>query len=448
MGIIKRIQLALKSDKNLKELLSGSAITIVLKAIGMFLSYLVIALISRQYGAEGAGIYTLLLNLLISISIICTLGLDVAVLRYVGQYGNFENGKGKIKIILNHAFKLSLPISLCASFLMFYFSENIATNVFKNDSYKEGIKIIAVILPLYTLSLICIEFIRGLKKLKISELLRTVIRPLIIIIILYFFTSFNNIIESIYALSIAVIVLSLSALLFVINYFKNSKTLPNINHVSKRELLKTSFPMMIIMAFTSILGNSGSYFLEFFTITEEVGMFNVCFKVAQLIGIVLLVVNTIAAPKFAELYWSHKKSELKKVLNQTSLLNLMGGFMIATVLFLFSEVILGFFGQEFVKAKNILLILIIGQAINCFLGSVGIFLTMIGHQKQLGQIIVFSTFIILLGYYFVVPEYGITGAAIVSSCGYVFFNLLCVVYAYKKLNFLPFNFRLVRHDKT
>lgn len=447
--MIKKLKNNLKSDKNFKELLSGSFVTLFLKSTGMLLSYLVVVLISRHYGAEGAGIYTLLLNLLISISIVCTLGLDVAILRYVGQYSNSGEGKNKIRAILNQAFKITFPFSLLMGIIIFSFSDFIANNIFKNEAYGDGIKIIAVTLPFYTFSLICIEFIRGLKKLKFSELLRAVIRPLIIIVFLFFFANFNDVIESIYALFVSIIILFISAVLFLIHYFHNNYVKLQETYVfSKRKLIKTSFPMMVIMVFTSILGNSASYFLEYYFDTEDVGVFNICFKIAQLISIILLVINTIAAPKFAELYWSNKKDDLKKLLNQTSILNLLGGFFVATILYIFSDTILGVFGEEFIEAKTLLLILIAGQTINCFLGSVSVLLVMIGHQRQLGVIIVLSTCFILFGYYFIVPEFGIIGAGIVSSIGYVLFNLFCVIYTYKRLKILPFNLSIIKDLKS
>src|SRR5690606_2917356 len=250
--------------------------------------------------------------------------------------------------------------------------EYIAVHVFKNVAYVAALKIIAVALPFYTITIICIEFIRGLKKLKVSEFLRTVLRPTIIIFGLIVFANSVSVNESLYALLTAILLLFITAIFFLLKYFKthsvNNST--DREYFSKKELVKTSLPMMIIMVFTSILGNAASYFLEYYGSTKDVGVFNICFKIAQLIGIVLIVVNTMAATKFAELYWNNKTSELKKILNQASKLNLLGGLTMAVVLFLFSDVILGFFGHEFLGAKKVLLILIIGQAINCASGSV------------------------------------------------------------------------------
>jgi len=50
------------ASSHLKEMLTGSAITFILKISGMLLGYLVVIQVFRRYGAEGIGVYNLLLG--------------------------------------------------------------------------------------------------------------------------------------------------------------------------------------------------------------------------------------------------------------------------------------------------------------------------------------------------------------------------------------------------
>ena len=89
----------IKNNINLKELLLGSFTTFIIKITGMTLGYIVVLLISRNYGAYGTGVYSLALNLLLSLSVFCAFGLDVMILRYVGQYGLENNNNHKLRNI-------------------------------------------------------------------------------------------------------------------------------------------------------------------------------------------------------------------------------------------------------------------------------------------------------------------------------------------------------------
>ncbi|CDF81221.1 polysaccharide biosynthesis protein [Formosa agariphila KMM 3901] len=418
----------------------GSAITFVLKIFGMLLSYITVLIISRKYGASGAGVYTLTLNALISLSIIGALGLDMALLRFVGQYNKTKNGNDKIKNIYKYVFYLALPFSLLLSLLLYFFSETVAENLFKNDIYVQVLRIGAVALPFLTVSIVNIEFIRGLKKLQISEYLRSVNRPLFIIIFLLALSYSDNVVNAIYALIGAIILSMILSFIPIIKFFNKKKESVDVykSEVKTKDLLKTTFPMMIVLVITSLLGTSSAFFLETYGTSEEVGIFNICFKVAQLISIVLVVVNTISAPKFAELYWNNKRVELQKLLFQSSKLIFIFGSILSVVIILFSGYILSFFGEEFLQGKQILAILVLGLLISSFCGSAGIFMGMTGSEKALRNIISVVFVCTLLCLYKFVPLYGLLGAAIISACSPIILNMSCAFYVYKKSNLITF----------
>ena len=115
-----------------------------------------------------------------------------------------------------------------------------------------------------------------------------------------------------------------------------------------------------------------------------------------------------------------------------------GSLIISIFLIVLSSVILAFFGSEFVSGKYILIILVFGQIINSITGSVGIFLSMTGNEKVLRNILVISTFAVLIAYIIVMPFFGSLGAAIIMFLGSCFVNIPAVLFAKKKLNYITY----------
>ena len=117
-------------DANLKELLSGSAITFVLKMIGMGLGYIAVYLISKKNGSEGVGYYSLINQLLLLLGVVATLGTNVSVLRYIGQY-NKPGEKGQLRHLYGRVVQLIIPASILLGVLVFLLSEPIAVYLFQ-----------------------------------------------------------------------------------------------------------------------------------------------------------------------------------------------------------------------------------------------------------------------------------------------------------------------------
>lgn len=433
------------NDKNLKDLLQGSVVTFIIKIIGMLLGYALLWYISRVYGAKGTGVYTLTLSLIEVLSIFCVLGLNIAILRYVGQYNTDSKGFSNMKKLLEHSFKLVFPVSILISIILFLFASEISIHIFKDKIYTNSLKIAAYILPFLTLTSLSVEFIRGLKLIKISEYIRSINRPLIIFIVLILPLFCCGILDSIYALLIGVISSFFLSTIFIIRFFyKKSAHLDKAkNSLTIKELLNTSIPMMGTTISYFILLNIAPFFLEHYESSDKVGIFNVCLKLANLVSLILLTVNTISAPMFSELFWNNQKEDLQKVIHQSSRIIFWVSVIVALFIVVFSDQILIFFGEEFLLGKTTLIILTFGQIINAMTGSVGIFMNMSGNQRALRNILFFTCLLILIGYYFFVPKFGMIAAAVITASGVSLNNIILAYYSYRKLQittfYIPFN---------
>lgn len=436
--MLGKIKSKLNKDTNLKEMVSGSLIAFIFKMGGMLLSYLVIYFISKKNGAEGVGYFSITSNILILLAMIAAMGTNVSVLRYVGQYNN-DRDHYKLRSLYLNFVKLAFPIALILGSCIVIFSETIAQLIFKDLEYANALIAVGIMLPFFTLDLIAIEFIRGLKKLKISEFIRSVSRPVIILICLYIYwsDSIENILIIYFFCSAIILnsIVSSTVVIATIIPLKRGRGSESLN-----QLFKVSFPMMITSISAVLMGSISLFILKYFSTGENVGIYDVAMRFSMLISIILIVVNTVSAPKFAELYWANKTKELQVVISQSVKIIFLGALVISIIIAAASFPLLNFFGTEFTKGQVPLFILILGQLFNAATGSVGLFLNMSGRQNILRNTALLSLGIQLILSIILIPIMGMTGAAIASTSGGILWNLLCILYVKRELNIKTYYF--------
>jgi O-antigen/teichoic acid export membrane protein len=384
--MVGRFKKILEADIHFKDIVKGSLITFVLKIGGMGLSYLLIYLISKQAGATGVGFFQVMLQILTVLGMVLGLGMNISVLRYVGQFNNEEN-RPKMHLLYKYFVQTVAPIAIAVGVLLYFGADYIVRWAGKEQEYADGLKLVGIVLPFFTINQISVEFIRGLKKLQISELVRSVLRPLVMIlgIVIFFYDSLSNI-DIIYLLVVGLIINSLVSRWVI---WKALKKVPKTTvNFERKELMKTSYPMLATGLSSSLLVAMPIFFLDYYTTQAQVGIYSVALRLAGLVSLVLLVVNTIAAPKFAELYWAGKMQELQKVITQSTKLMFWVALSLTAILIVGGDFLLQFFGEEFKEGYWVLVILSLGQLVNAATGSVGVFMNMSGRQRFVRNLII------------------------------------------------------------
>jgi O-antigen/teichoic acid export membrane protein len=82
---------------------------------------------------------------------------------------------------------------------------------------------------------------------------------------------------------------------------------------------------------------------------------------------------------------------------------------------LFSNQVLGLFGEEFLAAKGAMVVLILGQLVNVGAGSVGYLMQMTGHQNQCAMVFGSCAGMNVVLNIILIPTLGVLGAAIATA---------------------------------
>lgn len=172
--------------------------------------------------------------------------------------------------------------------------------------------------------------------------------------------------------------------------------------------------------------------LSKFTDFKMVAYYSVGIKLTTMLSLVLASVNTVQAPKIAELFSLKDYKQLDDLIRKSTRLIMGLTFPGIVIILILSNFILNLFGEKYIIAQSALLILLVGQSFNALCGSVGTYMNMTGRQNVLQKILLTAFTLNLVLNLVLIPKYGINGAAIATSFSMIFWKVISVVYIYKK----------------
>jgi len=154
----------------------------------------------------------------------------------------------------------------------------------------------------------------------------------------------------------------------------------------EREVIRFSASLFAVQALEYTFGSLDKIVLGYWLDARRVGIYVVAASVTVFVPILLQSVNQIFSPTIADLHARGEMDVLRR-LYQT-LTKWIVGFTLplAIVVCVFAAPLMQIFGSEFRAGWPILVIGILGQLINCGVGSAGLLLIMSGHQDRLVRV--------------------------------------------------------------
>jgi O-antigen/teichoic acid export membrane protein len=428
-------------DENFIELIKGSSISLVLKVIGMLFGYVIMLFITKYYGAEEWGIYSLCLTVLSVALLLPRFGFDSSLVRIIAEL-NVENKQRNIYGVLFKSIIISVVLSLGVIVIITLFSDLLVAKVIKQQEMVYYFKIINIaIIPMALLTIISAVF-QALKKTTLFMLFQTTLINVVFFIFLLIYKSLEINLKTFNLYVISVVIVLLISFLFLYKMFKslnkNYVKSEEITEYSYTKISKVSFPMMMSSSFALLMGWSDIFMLSYYKTATDIGIYNSTLKLAALSSITLMAVNAIATPKFVEFYTSKNILGLEEIVKKSTKMIFLTSLPILLVLIVFSKPILGFFGDEFRLGYLALIYLCISRFVNAISGSVGYIMQMTDQQKVFQNILIIAFVINLILNYLLIPKYSYDGAAIASSLSMIFWNIALVLIIKTKLGFWTF----------
>jgi O-antigen/teichoic acid export membrane protein len=419
-------------QKGLKNpFLKQTLATLFLRISGVLLLFGFTIFLTKSYTPKLVGQYDFARSFLLAIGSICLLGFDQSILYFKGRLAS-KNALEELKKIYIKMITMLLATSLFALVVILIIDEKVINNYFADQEVYSIFLKGAATLFFYGLSTLNTEVFRAIDKLYVAELFRNILKyvPLIIGAIALFYWNKESYLVDVFLIGFVILAFLSSILVF--RYFREMAEVQSDENISHKEVFLRSYPIAISGMALFLLMCFDIIFLKKYRNDETVAFYSVGVKVMTIISVIILTINITVSAKIAEYFASKKIEELRKEVRRSVRLIFGITFPVILLLCVFSESVLSSFGHQYIAAKEAFLILIIGQGVCSAFGSAPVYLNMTGRQHIFQVILIMAVIINFLLNRFLIPIYGMRGAAIAFVSSSFFWNFAAAIVIYRK----------------
>jgi len=174
-------------------------------------------------------------------------------------------------------------------------------------------------------------------------------------------------------------------------------------------------PLLIVAGFQIVLSRTDVVMTGAILGAEEVGLYNAAARTGSLVSFVLAAFNAIGAPMISE-YWSTGDTDrLEQTVTFIIRWTFWSSLALVLGMFFTGEMVLSLFGDDFVAAYWVLMIVALGQLVNACAGPVGYLMALTGHERVAARVYGITAFINIPLNYTLILYVGLEGAAISTA---------------------------------
>jgi O-antigen/teichoic acid export membrane protein len=403
----------------------------VLGAIGL-LSFNI--LVARTLSLKEAGMFFFAITIASLYTIVIKFGMDVYMQKEAGR----AYQSNKIDLFKNLHFK-----STCLSVLVFFTSSLLIIFFYITSSKTLSFEVILIGLTSFFISICWIN--SGFLKAKAEPVFANLLDygGILVLASLFILCMPKQIIINFKDL---IIIYFLSSLLcsiagsYLVHRNTKKKPLqlePHSQYGTHTDFLKTHLKSMLNVLSSQLFYYgmlwSSLYILEYFHNDEEVAKYNVIFRTALAVSFLLGISNSVFVPKINKYISNGDTSKLRSLHLFISKQLALTTLPLLLILIVFSNQILGLYGNEYQNLTTALIIISSAQYINTITGPINLILILKDRSKIVRNQYFLSMIIAIILSLILVPPFKSLGALISVSFALVFQNTVLTYYAYKKI---------------
>lgn len=373
--------------------------SVISRGIGVVLGVVYMVLFNRFFGASLKGESAIILNYVTIFSTILDCGITQSYAYYRKKVKNVN------KIYFSNISLLFLISLLICIFISLFIKD-------------KTILIILLILPLRIFSnqinsMISIETPR---KRNFSSILLNFIDIFIIIFLFFIFKSNYKILS---------LFLIIKEFIYLLVSLINAKQLPTIKYVNLNYLIlfaRFGFFSMICILLMEINYRVDVIMLGSYVSTAEIGVYSLGVSLSERVWLVPDALRDILLSKLSK---GKNEDEVRKICS----ISFWACLSIVILVIIFGKpLIFILFGKEFIDSYNITCVLLIGVLGMVFYKMIYAYFIIKGNQRSNVFILTITAIINIIGNLFMIPKYGIIGAAITSVISYTICGVLFILF--------------------
>jgi stage V sporulation protein B len=407
------------------------------------LGYVYRIIIARYFGPEIYGLFTLAITILSLFVFFFALGLGDGISRYIPLYRG-KKEVAKIQHVVRITAWISLFSGIIAALALFFLSNFIAVNLFHNQGLVIYLQIFSFLIPIMIFAQFFLNILRAYEHIKwfsfIFNILQNLVKVVFIILLILMGVGSNSVVFSHFlGISSMLIVGYLICRYKVPQVFEKSMLSSGKKKSITKEIIHYSLPFMPFSIMSILLYWIDSFSIGFFKDAAAVGLYNAAVPIAMLLSFVPELFTQLFFPLINKEFSRKNFRLIGELSRQVGKWILLLNLPIFILMIIFPGTLINvLFGQEYLVAIDALRLLAIGAFISSIFVVSNNLVSMAGKSKLFFANIVAASILNIVLNYFLVPIYGITGAAFATMIASILLSLLFFIEAKYYTAIVPF----------
>ncbi|MEM1366902.1 MAG: polysaccharide biosynthesis C-terminal domain-containing protein [Cyanobacteria bacterium P01_H01_bin.15] len=435
--VLGRLNLA--REKAIKSsLLKQGLGSLGLKVAFTVLRFLTTVIFARSLGGVEFGNYILVMSWVTVLTMLASLGMEKLSTRETAVLIDREEWS-----YLNGFWHWANYLVIAVSCSVSVIASAIAWGIFggSNPTLALTFTIGFATVPLMSSGKLRRGTLRGMHYVILAILTDGLIMPALLLLLAVAYHQLSG--EGLTAIAVMLIYLAVSVVGVGLEiYFKrrnlptNYQSLPRKYRIS--EWRKSILPLTLTSGFAIIYSRADIIMLGIFLSPVEAGIYAVAVRCTLPIQFLLLVVIGTINPRVAKLYASNDTKKLQKLVRITARVTSVTAILLTAGIWLFRVQLLSLFGPEFVIGTTVLSILCVEKLIDVVTGVSISLLHMTGNEGFSTKVSSSTAMLNILLNALLIPQWGISGAAIATTISVASCNIILSFAAYKRVGINPF----------
>jgi O-antigen/teichoic acid export membrane protein len=382
-------------------------------AVTLFIGFILSVVIARWLGANDLGLYRMTLTIYGIVTLVATFGFPSALIKYIAEYKEDEE---KLNQTTSCSFINAVIIGLIAAIAIFFLAPFIA-DIFKMPELSTLLKITAIAFPFASLYSSQSGLLTGLREMRYYAVLMAGHSILMCILIVTLVLLGFGVEGAISGLVISVIGACFLGSILSKKFFKLSFG----NYIQNtKKILSFGGKMFTANAIGQINYHADIILIGFFLTATQVGYYSIAVALSRFFWIIPQSIQTVVYPAASEYWRNNNHAALQTMIDKSMKYTACALIPIGLgVGFFARDIITMIYGQEFIHAVLPLLILIIGTVIHSITKSIGGMMPAVNRPDLAPKKGICSASVNIALNILLIPRFGITGAAIATTCSLV-----------------------------
>jgi len=403
-------------------------ITTIGAGLNAFVSFIFTIIIARSISPANFGLYSVVLNIVSILTVVCDAGLSTSVLKFLPKAIR-ENDTKECNKILKVSLIFTLLFSALTTLLLVVITTPLVNNILKKPELLIPLLIVSVGLIGLSLSGLSSTILQAKQKFLFSILtdLSVVISKTILVVILLIFGLLNlNSVLVIIAMS------SFVGLLLAHTFIKTDYLKTALDYNLAKYLLKFAGWIIIARIANSVSSRIDTLMLVRYVENAEIGYYAAAQRMTFIMTMLIGGVTTVITPKFSSL---RNNKEVKAFIKKTSLLVCLLFFPLIILFMLAPWLVINIYGHDYLPSVQIFRWLLVSTAFSIIAAiPISVLIYFHGHTRTFAFLSIIQL-ILITGFNLVlIPHYGVIGPAISLAIAYGAVALTSSVIIIKHVN--------------